>query len=377
MKTRVAACMTRAGRTVHEVSTAQSPESSSQGQSAPDVAGLIPMVRRIVGARVGAHPAAEDLVQETLVRVLAASDRIEPGMLEPYAIVTARNVIASMWREGDRQQRNQHRVVDLQPPAAPDEELLASEEQSAVAQALARLSEREQETLLAHEVSGQDTRSLASQNGSTPGAVAAQLNRTRARLRVEYLLVLEQAEPPTDRCRPVLYALSSGDRRRQREVDAARHMLECDLCARLSQPLMERGHQRDDEVRIAIKGDADIVSARQAARELASRLGFSKTDLTVLATAVSEVARNIVRFAGSGEVVVELIDSPRPGVQVVARDTGPGIADVDRAMADGYSTYAGLGLGLPGARRLMDEFSVVSEPGRGTTVTMTKWRQEG
>lgn len=81
MKTRVAACMTRAGRTVHRVGTAPSPESSSQGKSAPDVAGLIPMVRRIVGARVGAHPAAEDLVQETLVRVLAASDRIEPGML--------------------------------------------------------------------------------------------------------------------------------------------------------------------------------------------------------------------------------------------------------------------------------------------------------
>ena len=84
-----------------------------------------------------------------------------------------------------------------------------------------------------------------------------------------------------------------------------------------------------------------------------------------------------MRFAGSGEVVVELIENPRPGVQVVARDTGPGIADVDQAMADGYSTYAGLGLGLPGARRLMDEFSVVSEEGRGTTVTMTKWRQEG
>ena len=99
-------------------------------------------------------------------------------------------------------------------------------------QALGRLSERERETLLAHEVSGQDTRSLAAELGLTAGAVAAQLNRTRARLRVEYLLALEQAEPPTDRCRPVLLALSSGDRRRQREVDAARHLLECDLCAR-------------------------------------------------------------------------------------------------------------------------------------------------
>lgn len=369
--------MTRLGRTVRFVSAPQPADVAPEPEAPADVAALIPMVRRIVGARVGGHPAADDLVQETLVRVLAASARIEPGMLEPYAIVTARNVIASMWRDDDRHKRNQHRVVDLRPPAAPDEQLLANEEQSAVAQALARLSEREREALLAHEVSGQDTRSLASQTGSTAGAVAAQLNRTRARLRVEYLLVLEQTEPPSDRCRPVLLALSSGDRRRQREVGAARHMLECELCARLSQPLMDRGQQRDDEVRIAIRTDADIVAARQAARQLAARLGFSSTDLTILATAVSEVARNIVRFAGAGEVVVELIEGPRRGVQIVARDAGPGIPDVEQALTDGYSTYHGLGLGLPGARRLMDEFAIASEPGRGTTVTMTKWRQEG
>jgi serine/threonine-protein kinase RsbT len=231
--------------------------------------------------------------------------------------------------------------------------------------------------LLAHEVSGQDTRTLAQQLGSTAGAVAAQLNRTRARLRVEYLLALEHLEPSSERCRPVLLALSGGDRRRQREVDAGRHLLECGLCARLSEPLMERGLQRDDEVRIPIHADADIVAARRAARDLASRLRFSRTGLTVIATAVSEVARNIVRFAGTGEIVVELLERPRRGVCVVARDTGPGIFDVEQALTDGYSTYHGLGLGLPGARRLMDEFAVVSEMGRGTTVTMTKWEQEG
>lgn len=335
------------------------------------------MVRRIVSARVADVAAADDLVQETLVRVLAAAGRVEPGMLEPYAIVTARNVVASMWREGDRHRRNQHRVVDLRFPEAPGEDLLAREEQTAVARALARLPEPERQTLLAHEVSGQDTRSLAGELGSTAGAVAAQLNRTRARLRVEYLLALERAEAPTDRCRPVLLAISSGDRRRQREVDAARHLLECDLCAQLSHPLMERGHPRVDQVHIPIHTDGDIVAARQAARELATRLGFSRTDLTVIATAVSEVARNIVRFAGDGEIVVELLEEPRRGVCIVARDTGPGIDDVEQALTDGYSTYHGLGLGLPGARRLMDEFAVVSETGRGTTVTMTKWRQEG
>jgi serine/threonine-protein kinase RsbT len=140
---------------------------------------------------------------------------------------------------------------------------------------------------------------------------------------------------------------------------------------------MERGQQRDDETHIPISGDADVVKARQAARELAARLGFSNTDLTILATAVSEVTRNIVRFAGTGEVVIELVEAPRRGLRVVARDTGPGIPDLEQALTDGYSTCEGLGLGLPGARRLMDEFAVASEPGRGTTVTMAKWQEEG
>ena len=96
----------------------------------------MPMVRRIVLARVGQHPSADDLVQEVLVRVLAALPRIEDGMLEPYAIVTARNVVASMWRDNDRQKRNLHRVVDLHPPERPDEQLVASEEQAAIAHAL-------------------------------------------------------------------------------------------------------------------------------------------------------------------------------------------------------------------------------------------------
>jgi len=136
---------------------------------------------------------------------------------------------------------------------------------------------------------------------------------------------------------------------------------------------MERGTPRDDEVCIPIRCDGDIVAARQAARELAARVGFSRTDLTLIATAVSEISRNVVRFADTGEVVVELLEHPRKGVRVVARDSGPGIPDVEKALMDGFSTYNGLGLGLPGARRLMDEFAIVSEIGRGTTVTMTKW----
>lgn len=298
-------------------------------------------------------------------------------MLEPYAIVTARNVVVSMWQSEDRRRRNEHRVVDLRAPAEPDESVLEREEHEAVASALMQLDDRERETLVAHEVAGRDTRSLAADLGVTKGAVAAQLNRTRARLRVEYLIALEQAEPPTDRCRPVLLALSGGDRRRQREVDAGHHLLECATCARLSQPLLDRLRPEEDVARVAIHDDPDIVVARQQARELAGQAGFSPTDRTLIATAVSEIARNIVRFADAGEIVMRLVEDDRTGLLVVARDTGPGIPDVARALADGYSTYRGLGLGLPGARRLMDEFAVVSEVGRGTTVTMTKWRREG
>lgn len=340
---------------------------------ADDVTDLLPMLRRIVAAKIGEHPAAEDLVQETLVRVLAAQDRIEAGMARAYAIATVRNLMATMWREEDRHQRNRHRVHDPGEPERADELVVASAESAAMAKAVQRLDDRERRLLLAHEVEGEPTSSLAGDAGSTSGAIAAQLKRTRARLRVEYLLALDQVEPPTDRCRPVLLSLSSADRRRQRELDAARHLLECGLCSRLSEPLLARGPQRADEVHVEIQSDPDIVRARQAARDVAVRAGFTGSDLTLLATAVSEIARNIVRFADRGAMTVELLGEPRPGIRVVARDVGPGIADVELAMRDGFSTDEGLGLGLPGARRLVDEFEISSEQGRGTTVVLTKW----
>ena len=129
-----------------------------------------------------------------------------------------------------------------------------------------------------------------------------------------------------------------------------------------------------DERRITIRSDDDVVAARREARELAASLGFEPTDLTLLATAISEVARNITAYAGEGEIVVSVRNNGgRLGIRVVARDAGPGIDDVDLALRDGYSTGEGLGLGLPGARRLVDEFAIDTEPGRGTVVTMVKW----
>lgn len=130
-----------------------------------------------------------------------------------------------------------------------------------------------------------------------------------------------------------------------------------------------------DETRVEIHSDADIVAARQAGRALAARIGFSGSDLTVIATAISEVSRNIVRYASQGELTLSIIrKGTRQGMQVVARDEGPGIADVEQALQDGYSTGNSLGLGLPGARRLMDEFEIDSAPGRGTIVTLRKWK---
>jgi serine/threonine-protein kinase RsbT len=129
------------------------------------------------------------------------------------------------------------------------------------------------------------------------------------------------------------------------------------------------------EVRLPIEHDGDIVAARQSGRALAEAIGCSPTDATIVATAISEVVRNILTHAGSGEVVIALVErGRRDGLEVVARDSGPGIPDVDRAMEDGFSTGPGLGLGLPGARRLMDEFEITSEVSVGTTVVMRKWQ---
>jgi RNA polymerase sigma factor (sigma-70 family) len=341
---------------------------------------VTPLIRRVIAARVRDRHLVDDLVQEALTRVMSARERLEPDALAPYAVVTARNLVASLAATERRSRRHAHRLIDLRRPELPEEEVLRREELRAVTTALANLPAREREALVAHELEGKRTSWLAAARQSTPGAVATQLSRARARLRVEYLLALEQSEPPTPRCRPVLLALSAGDRRRQQELDAGYHLLGCRLCANLSNQLLDRGRTATatDEVHIPIESDADVVTARKQGRELARRAGFSATDLTVIATAISEIARNIVMFAERGEIVVRLVDEgDQRGVTVIARDAGPGIADVERALGHGTSSYGGLGLGLPGSRRLMDEFEISSELGKGTTVIMTKWVVRG
>lgn len=129
-----------------------------------------------------------------------------------------------------------------------------------------------------------------------------------------------------------------------------------------------------DDIVVAVEDPDDIVVARQAGHQLARVLGFSLTDVTMIATAISEVARNITSYAGYGAIRVAVQNREgRRALVVRAEDEGPGIADIDRALEDGYSTGRGLGLGLPGARRLMDRLIVNSEPGRGTVIEMWKW----
>ena len=127
--------------------------------------------------------------------------------------------------------------------------------------------------------------------------------------------------------------------------------------------------------RVPLKGSEDIVIVRQAVRARAVELGFGLVDQTKLVTAASEIARNTVIYGGGGWAQLELVQSGgRKGLQIVFQDNGPGIADIDKAMQDGFTTGSGLGLGLGGARRLVNEFEITSTPGSGTRVALRRWK---
>jgi len=130
---------------------------------------------------------------------------------------------------------------------------------------------------------------------------------------------------------------------------------------------------------LRVAGEEGIVAARQQARQVARDLGFGLVDQSRIATAVSELTRNVVRYAtgGQGDVLIRELEPSAKGIgiEVIVRDDGPGIANVEQALREGFSTGVGLGMGLPGTRRLMDEMAIDSAPGRGTTVSIRKWRR--
>ncbi len=129
-----------------------------------------------------------------------------------------------------------------------------------------------------------------------------------------------------------------------------------------------------EPVTLSVKDDADIVKVRQTGREMARALGFGVVDQTRIATALSELSRNVMLYAGGGEVTLRRVESGRRrGIEIVCEDHGPGIDRIDLVMQEGFTTGRGLGLGLPGAKRLMDDFEVRSEKGQGTRVVTRKW----
>jgi len=129
-----------------------------------------------------------------------------------------------------------------------------------------------------------------------------------------------------------------------------------------------------ERVIVKIQSAADIVTAREQARALALQAGFSLCDSTLITTAISEMTRNILEYANCGELTISLLkNGTKHGLKIVASDNGPGIADISRVMQDGYSSREGMGIGLPGTRRLMDAFEIRSKIGQGTNITMMKW----
>ncbi len=204
------------------------------------VLALAPLVRGVIARRVADQPTAEDLAQETLARLLVVADRLDPGALAPYAVVTARNLSHGLARSRDRALRHSHRLVDLRPPEDPEERALQEEDRRTLDDALGLLPAMDRQALIAHDVEGVETAVLADHLGTTPGAMAVRLSRARARLRVEYLLALRRVEPPSPSCRPVLLAISTGDKRRQRALRIGEHLLACPPCAALSEPLVRR-----------------------------------------------------------------------------------------------------------------------------------------
>ena len=196
--------------------------------------------RRVAAARLDDPETIADVVQETLARVMEARRPLEGQAKLAYAIVVARNLVTDIARNAERFRNSGHRLIDLRHPERPEDVILRQEERQALEQALNRVPAPDRKAFIEHEVQEVGTAQLARQMESTPGGVATRLARTRAKLRVEYLLALRGISLPTPTCKRVLIALSAGDARRQAALDAGRHLLECGTCSSLSPALLER-----------------------------------------------------------------------------------------------------------------------------------------
>jgi RNA polymerase sigma factor (sigma-70 family) len=218
---------------------------SATTASVQEVLAVEPVIRRVVAARAANPADIDDLVQDCLERLLAAHGRLSPDAVLPYAIVTARNLVSSHATTAARRARIVPRVLDTREPDRPEDVVLAGESRRAMTAALSRLSPEERRELQAY-YSGPAGAGTAGPGttgpgpGGTRGALRVRMARTRAKLRLEYLLAFRHIELPTSQCYRVLLAISGGDTRRQRELGAGPHLLDCDTCALLSEPLDRR-----------------------------------------------------------------------------------------------------------------------------------------
>ena len=203
--------------------------------SAHEVVAVEPVIRRVVSARAANPSDVDDLVQDCLERLLVARERLAPEAVLPYAVVVARNLVTSHAKSAMRHAAAAPRILDASEPDRPDDLLLAGEARHAMLAALSQLSEQERRDILAYysDVSGEASR-------ESRGALRVRMARTRAKLRLEYLLAFRRIELPTPVCRSVLLAISAGETRRQRELNAGQHLLDCEACATLSEPLDRR-----------------------------------------------------------------------------------------------------------------------------------------
>jgi RNA polymerase sigma factor (sigma-70 family) len=205
--------------------------------SAEDVLAIEPVIRRVVAARVANPSDIDDLVQDCLERLLGAHDRLAPETVLPYGIVTARNVVTSHMRTAARRATAAPLIADLREPDRPEDRVLAGEAHTAMETALNQLSAEERADILAYydAVPATDRGAV-----EASGALRVRMARIRAKLRLEYLLAFRHAELPSEQCRRVLLAVSAGDTRRQRQLQAGQHLLHCPVCATLSEPLSKR-----------------------------------------------------------------------------------------------------------------------------------------
>ena len=213
------------------------------GKPDPIVA-LEPLVRRIAANRLSSRDDIDDVVQETLTRLLEARPRLELRTLASYAVVTTRHLVTSLQRRREIAERHAPKTFDPRAPLDPEERVLQLEEQRALLSGLARLREGERDALIERDVLDASTAEVAAKESTTPGAAATRLTRARARLRVEYLLAFRGLRDlPAPRCRSVLYALAAGDKARQVSLAAGDHIDECSSCASVVGPLIARSRR--------------------------------------------------------------------------------------------------------------------------------------